>query len=88
MTWSELLDLRGSASRAFLQYSVFLSLAVAFATAAALLVRQWGPSAWHSGIPEIKAILGGLILQAYLGPWTLLIKALGLVRRCFRSMTI
>ena len=29
-------------------------------------------------MPEVKAILGGLVLQAYLGPWTLLIKALGL----------
>jgi len=35
-------------------------------------------SAFHTGIPEIKAILSGYVFDEFLGPWTLLIKSLGL----------
>jgi chloride channel 3/4/5 len=33
----------------------------------------------HSGIPEIKTVLGGFIIQHFMGPWTLVIKSIGLV---------
>lgn len=33
----------------------------------------------HSGIPEIKTVLGGFVIQRFLGVWTLIIKSLGLV---------
>ena len=89
--WSDVLGLNSIAGRALLQYTIYITAAVLFASSAAFLVRRWGPNAFHSvrvrvanhaqavqGIPEIKAVLGGLILQSYLGPWTLLIKTLGL----------
>ncbi|KAJ2930643.1 hypothetical protein H1R20_g6438, partial [Candolleomyces eurysporus] len=62
----------------FLQAFVYISLAVAFAGTSALLVETYAPYAFHTGIPEIKAILGGYVFDAFLSPWTLLIKALGL----------
>lgn len=34
----------------------------------------------HSGIPEIKTVLGGFIIRRFLGSWTLITKSLGLVR--------
>ena len=64
VNWSDLLGLNAGASRALLQYTAYLVTAVAFATPAAYLVRQFGPNAWHSGIPEIKAVLGGRALPA------------------------
>lgn len=32
----------------------------------------------HTGIPEIKTILGGFVMKKFLGKWTLIIKSLGL----------
>jgi hypothetical protein len=34
----------------------------------------------HSGIPEIKTVLGGFVIRRFMGTWTLVIKSLGLVR--------
>lgn len=34
----------------------------------------------HSGIPEIKTVLGGFVIRRFLGAWTLVTKSLGLVR--------
>lgn len=33
----------------------------------------------HSGIPEIKTVLGGFVIRRFLGAWTLVTKSLGLV---------
>jgi len=41
-------------------------------------VISYAPYAFHTGIPEIKAILGGYVFDSFLSSWTLLIKALGL----------
>ncbi|KAF7309581.1 Chloride channel protein [Mycena indigotica] len=78
MTWSAFLDLRNVFAQSLLHSSVYVALAVSFAGAAAILVTTYAPYAFHTGIPEIKAILGGYVLTAFLTPWTLLIKALGL----------
>lgn len=51
-----------------------------FATAASLLVRDYATYAKHSGIPEIKTVLGGFVIQRFMGAWTLLVKSIGLVR--------
>jgi H+/Cl- antiporter ClcA len=53
---------------------------VFFAACAAVLVKHYAFYAKHSGIPEIKTVLGGFVMRRFMGPWTLLIKALGLVR--------
>lgn len=53
---------------------------VLFATCASILVRTYAAYAKHSGIPEIKTVLGGFVIRKFMGPWTLVIKSLGLVR--------
>lgn len=35
----------------------------------------------HSGIPELKTVLGGFVIRRFLGTWTLITKSIGLV--CF-----
>jgi chloride channel 3/4/5 len=37
----------------------------------------------HSGIPEIKTVLGGFVIRRFMGTWTLAIKSLGLVSLIF-----
>lgn len=52
---------------------------VSFASCAAFLVQEYAPYAKHSGIPEIKTVLGGFVMKRFLGLWTLVIKSFGLV---------
>ena len=51
-----------------------------FAAFAAILVTTYAIYAKHSGIPEIKTVLGGFVIRRFMGTWTLVIKSLGLVR--------
>jgi hypothetical protein len=50
-----------------------------FATAASILVKTYAIYAKHSGIPEIKTVLGGFVIKHFMGAWTLMIKSVGLV---------
>ncbi|KAJ7230701.1 Cl-channel protein [Mycena pura] len=77
-TWSEFLGVGPVLAQSLLHSFVYVSLAVVFAGSAAVLVKSYAPYAFHTGIPEIKAILGGYVLTAFLTPWTLFIKAIGL----------
>ncbi|CCA72200.1 related to chloride channel protein 3, partial [Serendipita indica DSM 11827] len=77
-TWSNYFHIRSMFIEGPLQWLVYVSLAVLFAAAAAIFVRTYAPYAFHTGIPEIKAILGGYVLDEFLSPWTLLIKSVGL----------
>ena len=43
-------------------------------------MKHYAIYAKHSGIPEIKTVLGGFVIRRFMGAWTLLIKCLGLVR--------
>lgn len=52
---------------------------MAFALIASVLVKEYALYAMHSGIPEIKTVLGGFVLRRFMGTWTLVIKSLGLV---------
>jgi len=52
---------------------------VLFASCASLLVKVYAIYAKHSGIPEIKTVLGGFVIRRFMGTWTLVIKSLGLV---------
>jgi hypothetical protein len=54
-------------------------LEIVFAGAASLLVVSYAPYSKHSGIPEIKTMLGGFVIRRFIGSWVLLIKSLGLV---------
>ena len=47
---------------------------------ASILVRDYATYAKHSGIPEIKTVLGGFVIRRFMGFWTLIVKSLGLVR--------
>ncbi|KAG9017948.1 hypothetical protein FRB90_000074 [Tulasnella sp. 427] len=78
VTWSAYFGVTSIAGQSILQSFVYVALALCFAGSAAFLVQSYAPYAFHTGIPEIKAILGGLVLDQFLSPWTLLIKALGL----------
>ena len=49
-----------------------------FALCAAVLVQEYAPHAKHSGIPEIKTVLGGFIIRRFLGTLTLVTKSVGL----------
>ena len=44
-----------------------------------MLVKNYATYAQHSGIPEIKTVLGGFVIRRFMGGWTLTIKSLGLV---------
>ncbi|KAK2463643.1 hypothetical protein APHAL10511_004394 [Amanita phalloides] len=77
-TWSQHFGIKYIFLQSLLQASVYTILAVTFAGCAAFLVRTYAPYAFHTGIPEIKAILGGYVFDAFLTPWTLFIKAVGL----------
>lgn len=52
---------------------------VLFAVCASVLVKQYATYAKHSGIPEIKTVLGGFVIRRFMGTWTLVIKSIGLV---------
>ncbi|ETW79134.1 chloride channel [Heterobasidion irregulare TC 32-1] len=77
-SWSQYLGVESILGQSSLQSLVYIALSVAFAASSALLVVTYAPYAFHTGIPEIKAILGGYVLDSFLSSWTLLIKALGL----------
>ncbi|KII87504.1 hypothetical protein PLICRDRAFT_43156 [Plicaturopsis crispa FD-325 SS-3] len=77
-TWSQWWNIHSILGGVLIQIFIYVALAVVFAGSAAILVENYAPYAFHTGIPEIKAILGGYVLDSFLSPWTLLIKALGL----------
>lgn len=53
-------------------------LQVLFAVISSFFVQVYAPFAFHTGIPEIKTILGGYIISGFLSPMVLLVKSLGL----------
>ncbi|OAX84400.1 hypothetical protein ACJ72_01232 [Emergomyces africanus] len=61
-----------------MEYIFFIMYSILFATTASVLVRKFAVYAKHSGIPEIKTVLGGFVIKRFMGAWTLLIKSLGL----------
>ncbi|CAK7274402.1 chloride channel [Sporothrix epigloea] len=78
--WAAALGLPASSavSKWILEYLFFVGLSVTCAVCAAVLVKDYAIYAKHSGIPEVKIMLGGFVMQRFLGGWTLLIKSLGL----------
>ncbi|TBU57745.1 chloride channel [Dichomitus squalens] len=77
-TWSEYFHVTSIFGQSLLQATIYMTLSVAFAGSSAVLVIIYAPYAFHTGIPEIKAILSGYVLDQFLGAWVLLIKAVGL----------
>ncbi|EON64378.1 hypothetical protein W97_03609 [Coniosporium apollinis CBS 100218] len=76
--WSSALGVTSKAGSFVVEYIFFIVLSVAFAACASVLVQTYAIYAKHSGIPEIKTVLGGYVIRRFLGAWTLVIKSLGL----------
>ena len=60
-------------------YLVYVILSIILACVSSWLVASWSKHAAGSGIPEIKTILGGVVIRKVLGGWTLLTKCVALV---------
>ncbi|OAA79640.1 voltage-gated chloride channel [Akanthomyces lecanii RCEF 1005] len=66
-SWGEALGVHAVAGRWVIEYIFFSFLS------------EYSLYAKHSGIPEIKTILGGFVIRRLLGAWTLVAKSLGLI---------
>jgi hypothetical protein len=60
-------------------YIIYVIFAVSMSAMAAYLIQAYSKHAAGSGIPEVKTILGGVIIKRYLGITTLITKSLGLI---------
>ena len=76
--WSRALRIRAGAGAYIVEYLLYILLSALFAACAAVLVRNYAKYAKHSGIPEIKTVLGGFVMRRFMGLWTLTVKSLGL----------
>ncbi|KAL5433612.1 hypothetical protein PMIN07_011073 [Paraphaeosphaeria minitans] len=76
--WSEAMGIRSVGGGWIVEYIFFVLFSVLFAACASLLVREFSTHAKHSGIAEIKTVLGGFVIRRFLGVWTLVVKTLGL----------
>ncbi|KAK3322488.1 chloride channel [Apodospora peruviana] len=85
-SWSAALGIASAGGKWFIEYFFYLVLSVSFAIMASILVKEYSVHAKHSGIPEIKTVLGGFIIKRFLGLWTLITKSLGLVLAVGSSM--
>ncbi|KAF4638045.1 hypothetical protein G7Y89_g23 [Cudoniella acicularis] len=86
--WSLALHITSSGGIWFIEYFFFISFSVLFALSASVLVKEYALYAKHSGIPEIKTVLGGFVIRRFMGTWTLVIKSLGLVGVVAKPHTI
>ncbi|KAK9451365.1 chloride channel [Limtongia smithiae] len=80
-TWGETLHATGALSYG-INYFFYILFAGIFGTASAFLVLYFAPFASHSGIPEIKTVLGGFIIKGFMGFRTVVTKSVSL---CFAS---
>ncbi|KAH6625683.1 chloride channel [Boeremia exigua] len=76
--WGVAMGIGSVGGKWIVEYIFFILFSVFFAACASLLVREFSPYARHSGIPEIKTVLGGFVIRHFLGGWTLVTKTLGL----------
>ncbi|KAF1927404.1 uncharacterized protein M421DRAFT_6185 [Didymella exigua CBS 183.55] len=76
--WGSAMGIGNVSGKWIVEYIFFVLFSVLFAACASLLVREFSPYAKHSGIPEIKTVLGGFVIRHFLGGWTLATKTLGL----------
>ncbi|KAI0442198.1 chloride channel [Xylaria telfairii] len=76
--WAAALGVGTVAGKWFIEYFFFLLFSITFALSAGFLVKEYAIYAKHSGLPEIKTVLGGFVIRRFLGGWTLVTKSLGL----------
>ncbi|KIW88589.1 uncharacterized protein Z519_10635 [Cladophialophora bantiana CBS 173.52] len=77
--WPAALGIRARAGQFVMGYIFFIVFSVLFAVSAAILVKHYSIYAQHSGIAEIKTVLGGFVIRKFLGTWTLVTKSFGLI---------
>ncbi|KAJ5907727.1 hypothetical protein N7495_000409 [Penicillium taxi] len=77
-TWGNALGVPSHGGKYTIDFLFYIVFSVLFASIACVLVRNFAIYAKHSGIPEIKTVLGGTVIRHLMGPWTLSIKSLGL----------
>lgn len=77
-SWSSAMHVRSSAGQFIIGYIFYFLYSVFFAFCASILVKHFATYAKHSGIPEIKTVLGGFVIRRFMGFWTLIVKSLGL----------
>lgn len=77
-SWGRALNVRSSAGQFVVEYIFYILYSVFFAFCASVLVKKLATYAKHSGIPEIKTVLGGFVIRRFMGLWTLIVKSLGL----------
>ncbi|KIW35246.1 uncharacterized protein PV07_01952 [Cladophialophora immunda] len=77
--WPAALGIRAKAAQFVMGYIFFIVFSILFAVSAAVLVKHYSIYAQHSGIAEIKTVLGGFVIRRFLGTWTLITKSFGLI---------
>ena len=77
-SWGSAMHIRSTAGDFVIGYIFYILYSIFFAFCASILVRDFAIHAKHSGIPEIKTVLGGFIIRRFMGAWTLVVKSLGL----------
>lgn len=76
--WSAALHVRSAGGSFVVEYIFYILYSILFAFCASVLVQNFASYAKHSGIPEIKTVLGGFVIRRFMGGWTLVVKSLGL----------
>ncbi|KAI9852997.1 MAG: hypothetical protein M1838_002776 [Thelocarpon superellum] len=76
--WRTALHIKSTGGGFVAEYIFFVLYSLLFAASASILVNTYATYAKHSGIPEIKTVLGGFVIRRFMGAWTLVIKSLGL----------
>ncbi|CAE7200586.1 Clcn4, partial [Symbiodinium sp. CCMP2592] len=86
--WSEAAGKDGPWEANFRGFLAYAGVGVLFATASAMLVKVFAPTARGSGIPEVKTILGGFVMKDVLSLRTLIVKVLGLMLSVSSGMAL
>ena len=76
--WRYALRIKSPGGGYIAEYVLYVLFSALFSGCAAVLVKDYAKYARHSGIPEIKTVLGGFVIRRFMGLWTLVVKSLGL----------
>lgn len=77
-TWSSEMNVKSIGGSYVINYIFYCISASMLAALASYLASNYAPYASHSGIPEIKVLLSGVVIKKFLGKLTLIIKSIGL----------
>ncbi|KAI5459978.1 chloride channel [Mariannaea sp. PMI_226] len=78
-SWGDAVGVSSAGGKWFTEYFFFIIFSIIVAYIAGLLVQQYAIHAKHSGIAEVKTVLGGFVIQRFFGTWTLVTKSFGLI---------